>query len=565
MSVTASAAPPAVPPGTPAQQVTGSRALLDVLVDEGVRYVFGNPGTTELPLLAELASAGIEFVHTLHEAAAVGMADGYARVTGRPAFVNLHSTAGLGNGLGVLTNSAAAGIPLVVTAGQQDYRHIWQAPLLSGDLTGLASSLVKWSHEARSREELAVMARRAFQLAGAHPSGPVFLALPVNFLDEPGPPAPARSRVGAAATGDVGALARSVLDTPPGRLALVYGDDVTNSGAGQEGVLLAEALGAPVFGPSWPGSNPFPTTHRLWRGFLSADADGFAAHLGPFDRVLVVGGRALTGYVRTPAPLLPAHLAVLQIAPDPAALGRQAALEAGVVGDLPPTLRALRAAVEGRVPQPPALPAEPARERAAEPPDPGAELTHESVARCVSRALPSGALVVEEALSTRPALWRTLRLDTVGQYLAPANAGLGWAMPAACGAALGAPGTPVLCVVGDGAALYTPQALWNAARQHLPVTFLVVNNARYQVLDTNWHRMRPDQAAPPPVPGLDLAPPAIGFTPLALSLGIEATVARTRGELDDQLRAAFDSGLPRLVEAVLTPEPGHTPPPRRGD
>ncbi|BAJ33283.1 MULTISPECIES: thiamine pyrophosphate-binding protein [Kitasatospora] len=535
----------------PAPEVTGTEALLDVLVSEGVRHVFGNPGTTELPLLAGLEPAGIGFVLGLHEAVAVGMADGYARLTGRPAFVNLHSTAGLGNGLGVLTNSAAAGTPLVVTAGQQDYRHIAQEPLLSGRLAELAAPLVKWSHEARSRHELAVMGRRAFQLAAARPTGPVFLSLPVNFLDEAGPGAPARSTVLPAAGGEVTDLADLLLATPAGRLALVYGDEVTGSTAAEEGRRLAELLDAPVYGPSWPGSNPFPTDHPLWRGFLHAGPDGFATSLAGHDRVLVVGGRALTGYVYTPAPLLPARVELLQITADPAALGRQQALRLGVVGDVGTTLAALRAAIGTRR-RPPGQP-HPATAGPA--PDPVAaapsRLTHDAVARVVADTLPRDAYLVEEALSTRPALWRHLRLPTAGRYLAPANAGLGWAMPAACGAALAAGGAPVLCVVGDGAALYTPQSLWNAAHQHLPVTFLVVNNTRYQVLDTNWHRMRPDDPTPPPLPGLDLVSPAVRFSSLAHAMGIESHTVDTPTALHDVLTRAFEEPGPRLVEALL--------------
>ncbi|MGW4808004.1 thiamine pyrophosphate-binding protein [Kitasatospora sp. NPDC004272] len=549
----------------PAPEVTGTQALLDVLVSEDVRHVFGNPGTTELPLLAGLEPTGIEFVLGLHEAVAVGMADGYARLTGRPAFVNLHSTAGLGNGLGVLTNSAAAGTPLVLTAGQQDYRHIAQEPLLSGQLAHLAAPLVKWSHEARSRHELAVMGRRAFQLAAARPTGPVFLSLPVNFLDEAGPGAPDRSTVLPAAGGEVRDLADLLLATPSGRLALVYGDEVVGSGGAEEGRLLAELLDAPVFGPSWPGCNPFPTDHPLWRGFLHAAADGFGTCLAGFDRVLVVGGRALTGYVYTRSPLLPERIELLQITADPTALGRQKALRLGVVGDVGATLRALRAEIGPRrrpsgQPHPAADGPAPDSTTAPGPVRPPApdrrahgRPTHDEVARAVAATLPRDAFLVEEALSTRPALWRHLRLPTAGQYLAPANAGLGWAMPAACGAALAADGAPVLCVVGDGAALYTPQSLWNAARQQLPVTFLVVNNTRYQVLDTNWRRMRPDDPTPPPLPGLDLVSPAVRFSSLAHAMGIDARTVDTRDALHDVLTEAFEHPAPRLVEVALPP------------
>src|SRR5947199_2159407 len=160
--------------------------LLDLLRDEGVRHVFGNPGSTELPLMDALIDAGdIEYVLALQEATAVGMADGYAQATGRPAFLNLHTSAGLGNAIGNLTNAQANATPLVVTAGQQDRRHLERDPLLSGDLVGLARSVSKWTHEIRGPRELGAYVRRAFLDAVAAPSGPVFLSIPVDILEEP--------------------------------------------------------------------------------------------------------------------------------------------------------------------------------------------------------------------------------------------------------------------------------------------------------------------------------------------------------------------------------------------
>jgi benzoylformate decarboxylase len=164
---------------------TGSRILLDVLRSEGVTHIFGNPGTTELPLMDALASTpDMHYVLAPQEESVVSIADGYAQATGRPAFVNLHATGGLGNALGALSNAYRSNIPLVVTAGQQDYRHIIGDPLLAGDLVGMARSVTKWAHEARSLDELAIVLRRAFHDAATAPAGPVFVALPVNFMDE---------------------------------------------------------------------------------------------------------------------------------------------------------------------------------------------------------------------------------------------------------------------------------------------------------------------------------------------------------------------------------------------
>src|SRR3954471_23021342 len=175
----------------------GREALLEVLRTEGVRHVFGNPGTTELPLVDALAAVDdIQYVLALQEATAVGMADGYAQATGRPAFLNLHTSAGLGNAIGNLTNARANGTPLVVTAGNADRRHLFVDPLLSGDLVGLARGVSKWGHEVRHSGELGTVLRRAFNDAANPPAGPVFVAIPQDVLDEEGEaPVPAKSAV----------------------------------------------------------------------------------------------------------------------------------------------------------------------------------------------------------------------------------------------------------------------------------------------------------------------------------------------------------------------------------
>src|SRR5690242_14398746 len=187
---------------------TGRDVLLDVLRTEGVRHIFGNPGSTELPLIDALAGVDdLHYVLCLQEATAVGMADGYAQATGKPAFLNLHTSAGLGNAIGNLTNAQVAGTPLVVTAGQQDLRHIATEPMLSGDLVGLARPVSKWAEEVRTVDELAPLLRRAFHDAAAAPSGPVFVSIPMNLLDDDlDAPVPSPSRVRGASAPDAAVL-----------------------------------------------------------------------------------------------------------------------------------------------------------------------------------------------------------------------------------------------------------------------------------------------------------------------------------------------------------------------
>ena len=271
------------------------------------------------------------------------MADGYAQASGRPAFLNLHTSAGLGNAIGNLTNAVANGSPLVVTAGQQDWRHIVTDPLLSGDLTGLARPVAKWVHEVRSVDELGTILRRAFHDAASPPAGPVFVSLPMSMLDTEGDlSVPAPSQIDRRAVpSNLGALADLLVDTPVGSLAIVAGDEVAASGGVGELVELAEALGAPVFGAALHSTGVFPPTHPLYAGMLAPAAAAINAALGPFRRVLAVGGHTFMVYPYTPGSALPETVELLHVSPDASRLGRTYPTRLGMVGDPKATLAAL--------------------------------------------------------------------------------------------------------------------------------------------------------------------------------------------------------------------------------
>src|SRR6201996_6243533 len=245
----------------------GAALLLEILRSEGVDYIFGNPGTTELPLMDALIEApDIRYILALQEASAVAMADGYAQAAGKPGFLNLHTEGGLGHGMGNLFNASISMTPLVVTAGQQDSRHTITDPLLFGDLVQIARPAVKWAQEVAHADQLPVLVRRAFHDATAAPSGPVFLSPPMDVMEE-------MSAVGIAdpsvidrhpVAGSLDRLAAHLAGIAPGRLAIIAGDEVYASDAADEVVTLAETLGAPVYGSSWPSRIPFPTAHPLW-------------------------------------------------------------------------------------------------------------------------------------------------------------------------------------------------------------------------------------------------------------------------------------------------------------
>ncbi len=544
---------------------TGREILLEVLRSEEVRHVFGNPGSTELPFVDALAGADdIQYVLALQEATAVGMADGYAQATRRPAFVNLHSSAGLGNAIGNLTNVAANLTPMVVTAGQQDERHLWTDPLLSGDLVGIAAPVSKWAHEVRSIDELGSVLRRAFRTAAAPPAGPVFVSLRMDLLDrttDASPPPP--SEVSHASTAPrLDELARLLTEPPIGKLGIVVGDEVAASGAVDEAVALAEALAAPVHASPLYGSALFPPRHPLWMGMLPPSAAQINRALAGYERVLLVGGQAFVVYPFSPGPALPPELELLHLSPDPGQLGRAWPTRLGIAGDPKPSLAALVPMVRAGVDASAAASAleearrrrdtdiaareETARSRyATAPMDPMA------AAHALLRSVPPGTAVVDEAVTTGVYV-RGFHHDAVpDNYFFFRGGGLGWGMPAACGVSLGRDRSPVMCVVGDGATMYSPQALWTAAHERLPVVFAVVDNRQYRILKDYLRGMAGDSVRRDRFVAMDLDEPAIDFVALARSMGVDATLVEKADDVGDAVRAALDRGGPHLLHLPI--------------
>lgn len=540
----------------------GRDVLVEVLRSEGVTHVFGNPGTTELPVVDAIARAGdLHYVLALQEATAIGMADGYAQVTGRPAFVNVHSSAGLGNAVGNLTNAVANATPLVVTAGQQDRRHLVTDPLLSGDLAGLAAPVSKWAAEVHSLGDFGTVLRRAFHDAASPPAGPVFVSIPADVLDEEGaPPVPPPSRLARrTVAAGLDELAEVLTEPAVGELAVVVGDEVGPSGAMGPVAALAEALGAPVYGAPLLGKRVFPPLHPMWRGALPVTAAGVRSTLQPYRRVLFVGGRAFLAYPWSPGPPLADGTDLVHLSADVSQLGRAHAVRLGVLGDPAATVAAVLPLVAARADTAAAADAVAAGRAAREaevaemeetalsrygaaPMDPMA------VAHALLRAMPPDVVLMDESVTAAAYVRGFHHTDRERCFGHPAAGGLGWGVPAAAGASLGLGGEPVLCVVGDGSMCYSPQALWTMAREGLPVVVAVLDNHQYLILK------RAASVAGRQWVGLDLEPP-IDFVALARSFGVDATPVEKAVDVGDAVRAALDSGRPHLLHLPVVAPP----------
>lgn len=549
---------------------TGAELLLDVVESEGGEYLFGNPGTTELPLVDALVDRPhLHYVLGLQEATVVAMADGYAQASGKPGVVNLHTAGGLGHGLGNLLNAFTSGTPLVVTAGQQDSRHAITDPLLQGDLVSIARPACKWAAEVTSPDQIPVLMHCAFQDCQATPRGPVFLSLPMDVME-------ARSRVSVPETshvdrrpvaGSLPELALELAGVAPGKVAIIAGDEISFNKAWKEVVHLAELLAAPVFGSSWPAHIPFPTSHYLWRGNLPTQASGIAEAMRAFDCVFALGGKSFITILYTEASALPEGCALYQLSVDGRDLGRTFPSKLSVVGDIELSLRALKTLIEKRI-APRAAEFEAARtaarqafarardqreQRAAALAD-SAELHPMVAAQRLADAI-GETPIVDEAIATAAHLRSFLHNSSTRQYSFLRGGALGWGMPAAVGFSLGLGRQPVVSLVGDGAAMYSPQALWSAVHEDLPVTFVVVNNREYNVLK-NFMRSQPHyrSAATGQFIGMDLHSPEIDFGALAASMGMPARRLTRADEIHDAVTEAIASCRPGLIEVVVGTE-----------
>jgi benzoylformate decarboxylase len=551
-------------------QRRGAAVLLEVLRSEGARYVFGNPGTTELPLIDALVDApDIHYVLALQEASAVAMADGYAQAASRPGVLNLHTTGGLGHGLGNLLNAHVSGTPLVVTAGQQDSRHTLTDPLLYGDLVNIATPAVKWAQEVTHPDQIPILVRRPFHDCQTAPTGPVFLSLPMDVMEEM-----TTIDIGegstidrAAVAGSLDRLAEYLAAIPPGKLAIIAGDEISTSNAAAETVLLADALGAPVYGSSWPAHIPFPTAHPLWMGNLPTKATEIAQKLHSYDAIFALGGKSLITILYTEGSAVPAGMQIFQLSADARDLGRTYSTKLALLGDIRASLRALLPLLTPKLADRSevyaALRKAAEREqdarrgqlKAAADAEFDKPVTTPLVAgREMARAIGPEVAIVDEAPATLGALRAFLSTESTRQYSFSRGGALGWGMPAAVGFSLGIDRAPVVSIVGDGAALYSPQALWTAAHERLPVTFVVINNREYNILK-RFMRSQPHYASTRAnrFIGMDILDPAIDFLALAASMGVPAHRIDRAAEIAPALEAAISSGAPNLIEIPISP------------
>jgi benzoylformate decarboxylase len=548
--------------------MSGKRAFLDLLKQEGVEVMFGNPGTTELPLMDAFATENeLRYMLGLQEATVMAMADGYAQASGKLGVVNLHVAPGLGNAMGMLYDAQKAGTPILVTAGQHEQSFNTTEPILWADLPTIARPLVKWAAEVHRLEDLPRLVHRAVKTALAPPTGPVFLSLPGDILRADADiDLLAPTRVAPRLRGDRDAVeaAAKILANAESPL-IMAGDAVAQSRAHAELVELAELLGAPVYTEFVPNTASFPSSHPLFRGSMVRLAPEVRKILDQHDVLFSVGGDLFTLSLPSPIDPMPRDITLIHLDVDAWELGKNYAPAVAILADPKGALPDITAAVRERMTsgarararerlaatskaiaaEREALKAKARALAGASPVQPLALL------HGIAETLPEDAIVVEEAISSAPGIRQLIRSNDPQSYFGLRGGGIGWGLPATMGVKVALPERPVVGLIGDGSAMYTCQGLWTAAHYQIDAVFVILNNTSYRILKQRLHAMRGLAEQADSYVGMELIDPKIDFVGLARSLGIKAERARTVHDTTDLLKSALNGGGAMLIDVEL--------------
>jgi benzoylformate decarboxylase len=553
-------------------KMNGQKALMDLLKKEGVEYVYGIPGATEVLFMDALEQTeDIDFILGLNEIVCAGMAEGYARATGKPGFLNLHTAPGVAASLGMIYNAHAGGVPLVITSGQQDTRLLQSDPHLSGDIVGTAKTYCKWSTEVMHVEDIPVTIQRAFKMAMQPPTGPVLVSIPQNVLAQtfdykykPNTTVFSRMRP------DKAALDSAVKILKQAKRPIMFSETgVTKSAAQDEVVKFAELTGARVH-QNWMSDVNFPVDHPQYLGDMDPTAPNAVKAFKEFDVLIAVGSPLFGQGFYNPEFEFPTTMKIIQIDENPWEIGKNVPADCGIQGDIKSSLAELNALLEEEMPaQVRSEVADRKKEIAAEKQKINDQLKKKieqewdaspiSITRLmaeIKNAIDSDTLVVDDCWSSSGLLRQMLDLKKHKQFYRSRKGGsIGWGLPGALGVQLGAPDKKVISVSGDGSAAWSMQSLWTASRYQLPVTYVITNNATYRQVKLVRKGVLGDYPLNEKHLGMEIDEPVIDFSALAESMGVQGV----RVEKPEQLASALSSGLesnkPVLIEVMVENKP----------
>ena len=549
-------------------RISGREALLEVLKQEGVTCIFGNPGSTELPLMDALPGhKEIHYFLALHEGVAISMADGYARASGQLGMVNVHVSPGIGNSMGMLYNAHKSGSPLLVTAGQHDQSFAITEPILWSDLPQVARPYVKWSYEVRRLEDLPRALHRAAKVATTPPTGPVFLSLPMDVLrNEKEVDLGAPTRIDPHLTPSQESLkkAAEMLSTAAHPI-IIAGDAVALKDAHAELARLAELIGAPVYEETVSGTCNFPASHPLSLGPLLRNQKETRAALQEADVLFSVGADLLTMSLPSEIDPMPPGLNIIHLHLDPWEIGKNYPAPVAILGDPKLTLSELGKGLQERLTPEYKKEAHVRLERLRKTKEKAISklrkkaeeecrrfpITPVALMKTIGDSLPADAVVVDESISSGRTLRALIGREDPKSYFGMRGGGIGWGIPAALGVKLALADRPVVALIGDGSALYSFQGLWTAARYRLAVVFIICNNRGYRILKERTYALGGFSARTDSYVGMDLENPAVDFVGLARSLGVPAERLDQIEEVEPVLTQALKKEGPFLIDVQI--------------
>jgi thiamine pyrophosphate-dependent acetolactate synthase large subunit-like protein len=550
------------------QLMTGKQALLEMLKAEGVDYIFGNPGTSEGPIIDILGDyPEFRYILTLQESVAVGMGESYARATGRASFVSLHVDSGLANGIALLLDALNTGTPMVVTSANYDIRKVNETIT---DLAQLVRPVTKWAVELTHPDQIPSVIRRAFNEANSHPKGPVYVGFTSNALEGMAEMniVPSRPVYNAARPSAEGIAQAASLLMDSSRPMLLVGDRLSDDGAVDEAVELAELMGLPVY-QARGAEVAFPTTHGQFQGSLSLRVAAQRAVLQTFDLVLAVGSDPFEELFYWGDVILPPDAKLIHIDPDASRIGRSEPTDVGIVGHCGLALTDLTAALKERL-SPDDLPEIEKRKQAAvDEVRRRREAFEESVAEKwdhkpmtparmmaeLAAAIPDNAIVVDDSISNRGTMRHYFQAQKRGDLRGYRGQSIGGGIGTTMGTQCANPDRPVFGIIGDGSAMMTVQGLWTAANDNIPCIFVICNNGSYRVLKVNFNVYQEEILELPETSGgrllySDFATP-FDMAAIANSMGVHGERITDPAQIKPAVDRAVASGKPALLDMVI--------------
>ncbi len=547
--------------------MTGARALMEMLEAEGVEYVFGNPGTSESAIIDALEEhPNLQYILATQEGVAMGMADAYARSSGKTAFVNLHIDCGLANGISLLTNAFEAGTPMVLTSANKDVRKLAEG---RADLPAMTDQYTKWSVEVTHPEQVPSVIRRAFNEARTPPTGPVYVSFSGNALDDeaemeivPSGEGYFQTRPDRRAIEEAAAILVEA-STP----AILVGDRVANSDGASEAVRLAELTGAAVYATNFARVN-FPTSHPQFLGMTNPGMPASKDTMSKYDAVIVVGASVFSGLFYFSGRALDPDTKLIHIDSDYEEVGKSEPTDVGIISSPKMAMADLADTLEARMS---GTSTEAAKGRAVRIGEEKAQqksawekrvrdrwdvspMSTERMMSEISSALPNDAMIVDDSITTRASVFGAIDFDEQDSLVGIVGAALGWGMGGAMGAKLAHPERQVVAIVGDGSSMMTVQALWTAANANIPVVYLICNNQSYRVLKLNMDvyktQVRKEENPTSKYMAMDF-PERLNIAGIAEAIGVDGRIVEDPTELAPALKEALASGKPAVLDVYI--------------